>query len=78
MYFVKFTIKNYFTKEEKIKKTKSIKKHEAEEILDNYIKNVKNYFDIKFLGNNKIIVKKNGGEIKVEIKKREAEKWEGL
>lgn len=71
MYFVKFTIKDLSTKEIRIKESGNLENYEqAEKIVDNYIKNVKNYLDIKFMGDNTIVVKKFGGEIKIEIKER--------
>ncbi len=68
MYYVKFTIKDFTTKEEKVKISDKYETSEMPlKIIENYIAKQKNYIDIKKLNANKFIVEKNGGGIIIEI-----------
>lgn len=71
MYYLKFTIKDYTTKEVKEKISNVYEDIEIPmDIMEKYILKQKNYIDIKRLGNHKILVIKNGGEILIEILKK--------
>lgn len=68
MFYVKFTIKDYTTKEKREKESNKYDNiNEPLNIISNYIAKQKNYIDIKHLGDNKTIVQKNGGEIVIEL-----------
>ena len=68
MYYVKFTIKDFTTKEERVKISDKYETNEMPlKIIENYIAKQKNYIDIKKLNANKFIVEKNGGGIVIEI-----------
>lgn len=68
MYYVKFTIKDFTTKEERVKISDKYETNEMPlKIVENYIAKQKNYIDIKKLNANKFIVEKNGGGIIIEI-----------
>ena len=68
MYYLKFTIKDYTTKEVKEKVSNLYEDIEAPiNIMEKYLMQQKNYIDIKKLENHKVLVIKNGGEILIEI-----------
>lgn len=68
-YYVKFTLKDTNTKEQKVMESEKYEKIEqAIEIMENYLKRqTLKSLDIKLLGNNRARVEKFGGNILVEI-----------
>lgn len=68
MFYVRFTIKDYTTKEKRIKTSEKYNNIDmALEVVDRYLSRQKNYINIESLGNNKTLVQKFGGEILVEV-----------
>ena len=69
MYYVKFTIKDFKTKEVREKKSKPLSYELANDIICRYLTNTSGVINIKCLGCGNWLVAKNGGEIKIEILK---------
>lgn len=71
MYYLKFIIKDYTTKEVREKVSEPYDNIEtAINIIEKYLIRQRNYINIKKLGSHKILIIKNGGEILVEIFKK--------
>lgn len=77
MYYLKFTIKDYTTQEIKEKISNLYEDIGTPMgIMERYVLKQNNYIDIRRLENHKILVIKNGGEILIEILKKENKKNE--